>query len=269
MRLLLILACIALVINACAGQTATPEATPEPRALITEAADNIRASDTFRMEVLSSGAPYPVYTDFGADVFFRQAKIQYVSPDTMQGSVRLVVAGIPADVDIFSRGDDQWYRNTILTGSRWANQPFAPGFNPQVLIADDAGFQAALDSLIDLQYNGETALEDGSAVFHLKGTADGADISALLAGIIAVEGNAEVDVYIDQEQRIPVRFVIRLPQTVSETEPEPTTWTVDVYDVNAAPELDEPSVENTAASSTDESEATTAPDSTAEAQPGA
>lgn len=228
-----------LFLVACSGETAT-EPPPDPLALVTEAGDNIRASETFRMEVLSSGAPYAVQTDFGADVFFRQARAQYVAPDTMQGNVRLIVAGIPADVDIFSRGDEQWYRNTVLTGGEWLNQPFAQGFNPQALIADDTGFQAALNSLIDLEYVGETNLEDDTPVHHLKGTADGGDISALLAGIIVVQGNTEVDVYIDREQRVPVRFVIRLPETITEDEPEPTTWTVDVYDINAEPQLDAP-----------------------------
>lgn len=234
-----------LILAACQSATPTPEATPEPTSLITEAADNIRASQTFRMQVLSTGAPYPVYTDFGGNVFFRQATAQYVAPATMQGSVRLVVASIPADVDIFARGEEQWYRNTILTGSRWVQQPFAPGFNPQILIAEDTGFQAALDSLIDLQYVGQISLEDGTPVFHLKATADGADVSALLAGIIVVEGATEVEVFVDVEKRIPVRFIIRLPGTATTEEPEPTTWTVDVYDINAEPELDDPALEST------------------------
>ncbi len=234
-----ILIALLLVLAACSSDSPT-ESPPDPLALVTEAGNNIRAAETFRMEVLSGGAPYAVETDFGANVFFRQAKAQYVSPETLQGNVRLIVAGIPADVDIFSRGEAQWYRNTVLTGGEWLSQPFAQGFNPQALIADDTGFQAALNSLINLEYVGQANLEDRTAVHHLKGTADGRDISALLAGIIAVEGNAEVDVYIDRELRIPVRFIIRLPETVSETEPEPTTWTVDVYDLNAAPELDTP-----------------------------
>jgi hypothetical protein len=242
-----------------ACQTApTPEATPEPRALLTTAADNIRASETLRMQVVSTGAPYPVYTDFGANVFFLRATAQYVAPATMQGSVRLVVASIPADVDIFARADDQWYRNTILTGNQWVEQPFAPGFNPQLLIADDTGFQAALDSLIELQYVGQVALEDTTQVHHLRGTADGADIAALLAGIILIEGSAEVDVYVDVAQSIPVRFIIRLPETVTEDEPEPTTWTVDVFDINAAPDLDEPSVEATAEAAAESTSETTA-----------
>jgi hypothetical protein len=41
-------------------------------------------------------------------------------------------------------------------------------------------------------------------------------------------------------QLLPVRFVIVQPDTASEGEPTPTTWTVDVYDVNSEPELDAP-----------------------------
>lgn len=227
-----------LVLAGCAGSEPPPPP-PDPLALVTEAGENIRTKDTFRMEVLSAGADYYVETDFGANVTFRQVKAQYVAPATLQGSVRLIVAGIPTDVAIFSRGDEQWFRNTILTGGQWVQQPFAPGFNPGVLIAEDTGFQAALASIIDLDYAGEETLE-GVPVYRVTGLADGRDISGLLAGIVQIEGNAEVDVYIHREERVPVRFVIVLPDTATERTPQPTTWTVDVYDINAEPDLDVP-----------------------------
>ncbi|MBZ0293216.1 MAG: LppX_LprAFG lipoprotein [Anaerolineae bacterium] len=232
MRRLLLL--FTLLLAACQTETVAPP--PDPLALVTEAGDHIRASETFRLEVLSSGAPYPVQTDFGPDVLFRQIKAQYVAPDTLQGSVRLVVAGIPADVDVYAAGTEQWFRNAVLTGGQWANQAFAPGFNPQVLIADDTGFQSALKSLIELEYVGEESLEDGTAVYHLKGVARGEDIATLLASLVVIEGDPHVDVYIDREQRLPVRFVITLPND----ETDPTVWTLDVYDVNADPELNPP-----------------------------
>lgn len=232
MRRLLLL--FTLLLTAC--QPETPNPPPEPLTLVTAAGDNIRASETFRLEVLSSGAPYPVQTDFGPDVLFRQIQAQYVAPDTMQGSVRLVVAGIPADVDIYATGEAQWYRNSILTGGRWIDQQFAPGFNPQALIADDTGFQAALNSLIELEYIGETSLEDGTPVFHVRGIARGENIATLLASLVVIEGNAQVDVYITREQLLPARFVI----TLTNDETDPTVWALDVYDINAEPELDPP-----------------------------
>jgi hypothetical protein len=173
-------------------------------------------------------------------VIFRRAVAQYVAPDILQATVRLIAAGLPADVDIFSQGDEQWYRNAILTANAWLNSPFALGFNPETLIAQDTGFQAALSSLLDLDYIGKENMDDGTPVFHLKATAKGEDIAALMAGMIQATGNVLVDVYIDQALRIPVRFIIVQPDTVTEAEPEPTTWTVDVYDINQEPEIDQP-----------------------------
>ncbi len=240
-RLTLIVFLMMMVLMALSGCTGNPTEVPPPSPtdLITEAANNIRASQTFRMDVERTGAPYSVETGLGS-VIFRRAVAQYVAPDILQATVRLIAAGLPADVDIFSRGDDQWFRNAILTANAWFNAPFAVGFNPQTLIAEDTGFKAALHSLIDLTFVAGENMADGTSVYHLKGTAKGEDIAALLAGMIQATGNVLVDVYIDQTLRIPVRFIIVQPDTVTEEEPEPTTWTVDVYDINAEPELDEP-----------------------------
>lgn len=237
-RLAFIISLILIALAGCTGN-ATEAPPPNPTELITEAANNIRASQTFRMDVDRTGAPYKVETGLGS-VIFRRAVAQYVAPDILQATVRLIAAGLPADVDIFSRGDEQWYRNAILTANNWLNAPFAIGFNPRTLIAEDTGFKAALNSLIDLKFVDDEDMADGTPVFHLKGTAKGEDIAALLAGMIQATGNVLVDVYIDQTQRIPVRFIIVQPDTVTEAEPEPTTWTVDVYDINAEPEIDEP-----------------------------
>ena len=178
-------------------------------------------------------------TDLG-EVDFRQAKAQFVAPDTMQAVVTLIKGGLATDVDVLARGDEQWYRHALLTAYKWVNFPFAEGFNPGNLIAEDTGFQMALSSLIDLQNEGLESLEDGTTVYHLSGKAHGEDISALLANLVVATGEVLVDVYIDEQQVTPVRFVIVQPDTVTDDEPEPTTWVVDVYDINGEPELDEP-----------------------------
>lgn len=237
MRRLLVFLLAALALAGCSGDAATPPP-PDPTELITQAADNIRSVDTFRMEVIASGAPYIINTDLG-QVAFRRAVAQYVAPDNLQAEVRLIAAGLPADVEIFAQGEQQWYRNSILTANRWVNAPFAPGFNPALLIAEDTGFEVALNALIDLQYVGETDLDGVIPVYHLRGTARGEDIVALLAGLIDEMGMVEVDVYIEREQRVPARFIIVDLDTEAE-ETEPTTFTVDIYDVNAPPELDLP-----------------------------
>lgn len=237
----ILLLAAALLLAACNGDDDPP---PDPVALLTEAANNIRSADTFRMEARHSGAPYlvSVYLDeatsglaqTAAQVAFRRAIAQYVAPDTLQADVSIILGGITTSLSVFSRGDDQWFK---LPVTRWIDGDFAPGFNPRTLIAEDTGFQAALAALTDLDYRGTTSLEDGTGVYHLHGTANGPDVTALLVGLIEAEGLVPVDVYISQDTRYPVRLVIVQPETDAV---DPTTWTIDVYDINADPALTPP-----------------------------
>ena len=224
------------------GEEAAPP--PDPVQLLTESADNIRASDTFRMEVTHSGVDYLVSVYLGTDesglseaesmVAFRRALAQYIAPNILHADVSIILGGLTTQLQVFSEGDDQWFKLPI---TRWINIPFAPGFNPQTLIAEDTGFQAALAALTDLVYKGTTTLEDGTGVYHLSGTANGPDVTDLLVGLIEPQGLVPVDVYIDRSSRFPVRLVITQP----ETDPvDPTTWTIDVYDVDAEPDIPTP-----------------------------
>jgi hypothetical protein len=247
--------CGAVILLAACQTAATTEAPPDPLTLVTEAAENIRDTNTFRMQVEADGAPYYILTDLG-NVEFVRAQAQYVAPDVMQATVRLIAAAIPTEVDVFSRGDNQWYRNDILTGARWFNAPFSPGFNPRTLIAEETGFQKSLQALIDMAYVGQETLESGENVYHLHATAQGEDVTALLAGLIYMTGAVEVDVYIGVDSRRPARFIITQPNTATEAQPEPTKWTIDIYDVNAPAEIDDPELENPIVQVTDDADAT-------------
>lgn len=228
------------VLAACGGED-EPDEPPEPVSLLTDAADNIRAADTFRLDVSQTGAPYQFAVILPGEgvsyVEFRRARAQYVAPERLQASVRVIAAGLPIDIDIFSAAERQWFK---VFGLDWINEDFAPGFDPVTLIAEDSGFQAALAALTDLEYIGVESLEDGTGVYHLRGTARGPDVTNLLVGLIEAEGLVPVDVYIDRNSIYPVRLIITQPETATEDEPEPTTWTIDVYDVDAAPDLTPP-----------------------------
>lgn len=243
LRLFLIALVVALV-----GCTTTPatetETPPDPVKLITETAEKIRAAETFRISVNESGPDYLLYTEY-ATVFFRRAVAQYVAPGMMQATIRVLAAGLPLEVEVFSHGADQWYR-AIWTGNQWLNQPFAPEFNPETLIAEETGFQAAMGALIDLTYIGGEQLENGADVHHLKAIAEGPDVAALLGNLIEPTGTVDVDVYIDRTTGYPARFGITEYDSGSTVTPEPgqqadpVQWTIDVYDINADPELSTP-----------------------------
>ena len=228
-----------LLLTGC--QSETTSAPTDPLDLVTESARLIRQTSSFQMIVEQTGAPYYILTDLG-ELVFRRANAQYVAPDIMQASVRLLaLGGIPAEVDVFSKGDQQFYRNQILTANQWINAEFAPGFNPQKLIAEEAGFQTALTALIGLNYVETTTLESGVEAHYLKATARGEDVGALLAGLVYDLGETvNVDVYVDRATGYPVRFIIVQPGTETADEPQPTTWTVDVFDFDGTPEVDPP-----------------------------
>ncbi|NWF68712.1 MAG: LppX_LprAFG lipoprotein [Chloroflexi bacterium] len=231
---------LVMMLSACAGQVAT-EAPPDARQLLAAANTVIRAVTTFRMTVEQSGAEYLIAVDMGigtTEVAFRRAIAQFVAPDVMEASVRVILMGAPADINLFSRGDNQWFK--LGTSDTWLNIQFMPGFNPASLWQDGAGFDRALNGLQNPQFVGAAELEDGTAVYHISGTSTSEDVAALTVGLIATGSDVNVDLYIDRHNNYPRRVVLVQPETVSQEEPEPTTWTIDVDDFNLPAQLNDP-----------------------------
>jgi hypothetical protein len=236
----------ALLIAGCGGDDKKDDPPPDPLALLNESATKIRAAATFRLEVNLAGADYlfpAIIDDQEVDVGFRRAIGQYVAPASLQARVSIKMGILTLDVDIFAQGDDQWYKYLAVD---WRNEDFTEDFNPQKLIAEDSGFQRALTAIDELEYLGVESLEDGTDVYHLHGVADGADVTDLLVGLVEFKTIVPVDIYVDTETRYPIRIVLTQPENVTEDQPEATTWTVDVYGINDAPELSPPADANIA-----------------------
>lgn len=228
---------LGLVLFGCTGDATEPPP-PEPVALLTQAAANIRQTDTFRMTVERTGRAYYIQTDYGG-AEFRRADVQYAGPDIIQARVRVVAAGLPIDLEFFFRDTRQWLRG-IWTNNAWVSIAFAPGFSPAALMAAETGFQAAINALTDLQMIGRQQLVDGTPVYHVKAQAQGEDVSDLMAGLIEVTGRVMADVFVHRDTLLPVRFVIVQPDSVIPEAPEPTTWTIEVYDFDQPAQLDIP-----------------------------
>ncbi len=242
LRLLSILLVTVVVLTSCNGDNPTDEPSPEPNALLDEAVENITATNTFRMLLEQRGASYPFLisldeTGGTVQAALRRAEAQYVAPDAFYANVILNVSGVPFTIDIFARNENQWLR---LPPAPWLNIPFAPGFNPMHLISAGSGFEAALATLLELQYIGIESLEDGTSTFHLRGVASGPSVSDLLVGLLQTANDVLVDVYIERATRLPALIIVTQPETATEEEPEPTTWRVEVYDFDDAADIDDP-----------------------------
>ncbi|MFN8376520.1 MAG: LppX_LprAFG lipoprotein [Anaerolineae bacterium] len=229
---------ILLLLTACTGTNT--DAPPDVSQLLTDANNNMHSVSTFRLSLEQSGAPYYISVNLGegvVDAQVRRASAYFQSPDVMQGSARVLVGALAIDVGLFARVTNQW---VSLPGGDWINVDFAPGFDASTLQAQGGGFERAITGLQNPQYVGAEDLEDGTQVYHLSGTSNGDEVAALTVGLIESDNDINVDLYIERETRYPRRVVLTQPETVTEDEPEPTTWTVDIYDFNAPVELDDP-----------------------------
>lgn len=222
----LILAAL-VVVTGCTGSAITP--TPAPLSLLAEAAATIRDAQSFAVSINRTGAP--VYVDTQGVIAFQRANGYYVAPDRVQARVRVLVSGLAGDIDVIAIGDDQYYRHSILTGGRWLNALFSPGFNAENLVRSESGLSRAMNAIQNVVLLG---LEDlnGIAMWHLTGTAVGSEVAALTFELIPAEADVLIDLYIRADNGHAERLVLVQPDTVSETEPEPSTWTVEVFDYN-------------------------------------
>jgi hypothetical protein len=233
---LLILASLILI-----GCNATPAAeTPlNPRDLLDQSVVNLRAVQTFRLIIERGGADYFFQSELG-DVAFDRAEGQYVSPDTIGAKVKILLGNLPVEADVYAKGEDQSVRG-IWTSMQWQTSVFAPGFDPSKLVSQDgSGLETAMAALVEPQLIGEETLEDGAAVYHISATANGADVSALVVNLIQMTGTVNVDIYLSKDSGLPLRFSLVQPDTVTDAEPDPTTWTIDLYDFDAAAEVELP-----------------------------
>ncbi|MCY3944738.1 MAG: hypothetical protein OXF44_00455 [Anaerolineaceae bacterium] len=204
---------------------------PDTAELLTQAFHNIRSSATLRLEVQHSGEPWLIATDVG-NVAFEEAGVSFVAPDTLQVDAGVRIFGLAAGVDLFARGEQQWYRNALLTGGNWQGGILVENFNPQQLVAPGSGFDRAAQALLGLTWQGLVALEDGRAAHLLSGPARGEEVSALLVNLVQLTGEVQTEVYIDMDTLLPLRFVL--------SQPDIATWEVRVTAVNAAVQLDAP-----------------------------
>lgn len=241
-RLLSLFIALSVLLAACATTTEPETDLADPRMLLEEAVVQVREAKNFKMLVEQTGAPYPfsILLDANAPevvAVMQRAEAQFVAPNVIYAKVKLTI-GLPViDIEVFARGSNQWLR---LLGTGWLNRAFAEGFNPEVLVAQDSGFQKALSALTDLEFIGMESLLDGTRVYHVRGGAGGTIVKDLLVGLVETEKDVIVDVYINWETKFPELVVVTQPNTATERQPQDTAWRVEVYDVNTSFTLDDP-----------------------------
>jgi hypothetical protein len=237
-RLIVIWFIILMITVACSGkgEPQPDERTVDPVAILANAANLMKQTTTFSLEVQIEGAPFEFSIDLGngtISVGFIRAIGQFITPSELQARVN-VRAGGNIELTIYAKDDDQWFRAPLVG---WVNQDFATGFDPSRIIRDGGGFEAAVNSLRHITYLGLRGI-NGTSTYHFRGEAAGENLTDLLVGLIEITGNVPVDIFVDQNTGYPVRLII---ETESEIAPEENTnWIVDIFDINKPDSIERP-----------------------------
>jgi hypothetical protein len=253
-----LLLALALTVSAC-GASTTPTALPAAAELLSKAASEVRSAKSIKIKIQLSGAPSFVDPPaspggFGNTISFVSADGLYVAPDKVSASVVARILGISGRVDVIAIGDDQWMKNEILTAGKWQKRIFSPGFNAARLVSSNEGIERALKALYEVSVVGRENVY-GTEMYHIKGKANGADMASLTVGLI--RGSVvEVDVYIATATGRADRIRIVQPDTVTEKEPKPTTWDVELFDYNVPGQISAPTAVEAATAPATPSQAT-------------
>jgi hypothetical protein len=228
---------VALVVACNSTPKATETPAPDPQTLLNTAAAAVRNARSVRIKLQLTGAPSYVDPPLtpggpGNTIAFVSADGEYLAPDRVQAKIVARLFGVPGEVEVIAVGDDQWIRNAVLTGNLWVKRQFAPGFNAARLVSSDQGIESALKAFRDMTMIGIEDV-DGTPMYHIKGHAAGADVAALTVGLIRGV-DVLIDAYIVVETGLVDRVVLVQPETVTDKEPKPTTWTLEIFDYNAA-----------------------------------
>jgi len=227
---------VSVALSACSGSVPSTSV-PDAAMLLKTAATEVEHSTSFKIKLQVTGAPS--YVDPPSNkIAFVSANGLYVAPDRLSATVVAKILSLPGEVQVIAIGDSQWMKNHILTAGQWISGIFSPGFNAANLISSDTGIQSALNSLQNVKYVGHDNI-NGTDMLHLTAVGDGPQIASLTVGLI--RGNVvNMDIYIVPATNRVDTVIMTQPDTVSTAEPNPTTWTLEIYDYNAPAQIAAP-----------------------------
>lgn len=201
---------------------------PPPGEILTRSAQRMQSLRGFDFQIMRTGAP--AFFDPQAQIAFRKAEGEYVAPDAVSTTVRVIAPGVVTDVKIVSKGGQQWETN-FLTG-QWHPSDPRYAFNPVRLFDPANGIPAIMATdMKDVVLVGIEQLTEvpGKKLYAITATVDGRRAYDMTYGMI----NAvplEAKIWIDPNTFDLYRIYITDPVT-----PDPkddTYWQIDFWDFN-------------------------------------
>jgi hypothetical protein len=215
-------------------KAATPTPLP-PEEILSQAIARLQETSGLHFVVEREGAP--AFLDVAETLSLRRMEGDYVAPDRVRATVRIISTGFVAEVDVIGIGDIQWQTNPL--SGEWQQLPPQWGFNPTSLFDPTTGLQPILENDLDnLEYIGNQELEEwpGEMLYSLTGLLRGNRIFRTTFGLIG-PGRLNMQLWISPETFEVYRMVLTEEKTGEE---ETSTWTIDFWDYDQVVEIEAP-----------------------------
>jgi hypothetical protein len=217
----------------------TPTPVPLPaKEIILRSIARLEETSGFHFVIDRSGAP--AFLDAESTLSLRRMEGDFVAPDRIRATVRVIAPGFISDVQVISIGGTQW--QTIPLSNEWQQLPPDWGFNPAMLFDPAIGLEPILENDLEgLESLGHVELEElpGQRLYAISGRVQGDRIYEITYGLIGPD-MMDMTLWIFPETFELYRMVIT---ENAQAEQEKTIWTLDFWDYDQQVEIQPPLVE--------------------------
>ncbi len=220
---------IVIFITSCSAATPTPIPADQ---IIFNAAERMTGTSGFRFSIDRTGAP--AYLDAFELLSLSRLEGDYIAPDRVQATVRIVAPGIVTEISFVGIGESQWQTNPF--SGKWETLPPGIGFNPALLFDPEIGLQAILATdleALELLENDEIETLPGQTLFHLTGQLKGEKTFEITDGLIGPE-IMDVELWIAPDTFELHRLI--LIENLEDPESE-RSWQMDFWDFDLDAEI--------------------------------
>ncbi len=204
-----------------------------PGQIIQSASERMQSLEGFSFLLDSQGAP--AYLDSEGYYMFSQMEGDFVAPDRLQATFRIVTPGLVTDVSTICISDQQWETHWV-TGE-WELLPPDLSFNPMLLFNPETGIQSIASGLTDLQLTGVEELETmpGQKLYVVTGRMEGDHLYELSYGMMTFQ-TLDARLWID-----PQTFdLYRIEMTEDTGVEEEKIWVLEFWNINETADIQPP-----------------------------
>lgn len=228
------------LVSSCSALSSGPTPTPTPdlsaQEIIQRASRAMLAAKTLHFTIDLTGALD--YIDRPPTTALKHVQGDLIRPDKVRGLVKVSSLGLVSEIGLISIEGQSYVTNPI--NQRWQALPPEWGwyFDPRLPFDEQYGIPAVAPKIPMQKIGVEQAEEE--FFYHLKGVAQGEQITWWTAGLIA-SGDVPIDVWIDTDTFLIQR--VHLVELTSDPE-RPTEWDIQFSNFDQPVEIEAPPLTN-------------------------